>query len=506
MSTLKLSLVALCLFMAQLSFAQTGQMVFYFTDNLSTTYIDNVATSLGGGIVITYPQPGGNIGIIETTFPYVSPYTGTIIVDGAGGARDASDNDPEIDGGNNNLNIISPYDTPKPPSNYDKCYNLADLDLENGPNRVHMSLYDTGLDYNLANLNGYNFTNVTEINGPVMDDNDHGSHTGGLVNQYMKEPAGQNNVIHSYYIANPFNASGSSTLGELLIDIEFGLVNYQFMIVNNSYSYLSEKEFAQSDPLYLLIKNYGENVLFVCSAGNLGNDMDDWNEKYASYPAAFDLPQILTVASHSCSDQISEFSNYGYNSVDIAAPGESIESSNKIMERIDMSGTSQASAITAGVAGMLASHQVKFDALEIKCAIMTGGTYNWKFSGKTLSAKKLNAEGALANLFTCTPSNPPNGPFPGGARSAEKVDRLLNISPNPFMDIVNIDVELVADSPIQIRAFDMSGRVITERSFIGNTGENNLSLNLENLSAENMIFVQISTNEFSTIEKLIKIQ
>ncbi|MBR8644719.1 S8 family serine peptidase [[Brevibacterium] frigoritolerans] len=66
------------------------------------------------------------------------------------------------------------------------------------------------------------------------------------------------------------------------------------------------------------IKNSG--TLFIAAAGNFAENSDT----SPMYPAAYDLPNILSVASINNTGNLSGFSNYGAKSVDVAAPGESI--------------------------------------------------------------------------------------------------------------------------------------------------------------------------------------
>ena len=62
------------------------------------------------------------------------------------------------------------------------------------------------------------------------------------------------------------------------------------------------------------------NALVICSSGNESVN----NEVTHSYPSDYDLPNIISVASSGTSNALSNFSNYGSTSVDIAAPGENI--------------------------------------------------------------------------------------------------------------------------------------------------------------------------------------
>lgn len=63
-------------------------------------------------------------------------------------------------------------------------------------------------------------------------------------------------------------------------------------------------------------------ILFVVAAGNSGNNIDSTPE----YPASYDSDIILTVAATDNNDNLASFSNYGFQTVDVAAPGVSIKS------------------------------------------------------------------------------------------------------------------------------------------------------------------------------------
>jgi subtilisin-like proprotein convertase family protein len=61
-------------------------------------------------------------------------------------------------------------------------------------------------------------------------------------------------------------------------------------------------------------------VLMVAAAGNDSQNSD----RMPAYPANYDLPNIIAVAGTTRRDTLSEFSNFGRTSVDIAAPGQGI--------------------------------------------------------------------------------------------------------------------------------------------------------------------------------------
>ena len=63
-----------------------------------------------------------------------------------------------------------------------------------------------------------------------------------------------------------------------------------------------------------------EGVLIVAAAGNDGAN----NDVARSYPANYPLPEVISVAATDARDRLAGFSNFGENSVDIAAPGDRI--------------------------------------------------------------------------------------------------------------------------------------------------------------------------------------
>lgn len=63
-------------------------------------------------------------------------------------------------------------------------------------------------------------------------------------------------------------------------------------------------------------------ILVIASAGNTGNN----NDLRPYYPACYDSDNLMAVASSDQQNNLSRFSSYGRNCVDIAAPGEEIVS------------------------------------------------------------------------------------------------------------------------------------------------------------------------------------
>lgn len=93
-----------------------------------------------------------------------------------------------------------------------------------------------------------------------------------------------------------------------------------------------------------------DGVIVVAAAGNDGADTD-----FAPfYPAGFDLDNVVSVAASTRADQRLFVSNFGVTSVDLAAPGEMIHSTDAESDRSYSVGPDSTSSAAAFVSGALA--------------------------------------------------------------------------------------------------------------------------------------------------------
>jgi subtilisin family serine protease len=138
-----------------------------------------------------------------------------------------------------------------------------------------------------------------------------------------------------------------------------------------------------------------KGILFVAAAGNEQSNSDI--KKY--YPADYGLDNIISVTAFDEDRNVLPSSNYGEQSVDIAAPGKKIYSTLPGGNYGYMTGTSQATAVVTGVAALIKARFADFDAQRIIRHITeTGDLEPVKLAGKTRFQKRLNAYRALAIL------------------------------------------------------------------------------------------------------------
>jgi serine protease len=135
---------------------------------------------------------------------------------------------------------------------------------------------------------------------------------------------------------------------------------------NNSYGGAS-----YSKVIYDAISYAGsKGHLFVAAAGNegLNNDTSLWR----SYPASYDLPNIVSVAASTLQGGLSSFSNYGKISVDLAAPGSNILSTSPKGKYAWLSGTSMATPHVTGTLALMMSSNFSLTGTEAVAKLFNG--------------------------------------------------------------------------------------------------------------------------------------
>jgi subtilisin family serine protease len=151
-------------------------------------------------------------------------------------------------------------------------------------------------------------------------------------------------------------------------------------------------------------------VMIVAAAGNGGSDgVGDCNDKDPIYPASIDSVAVVAVAAVDSQNSLTQYSNFGASTVDIAAPGGSgfisiYSTYRKICSSfcstysnyVGMSGTSMASPIVAGVVAMIMSVRSDLTLSEIRQILFQSGTVSASLNGKVGTGKVVNAEAAVA--------------------------------------------------------------------------------------------------------------
>lgn len=280
---------------------------------------------------------------------------------------------------------------------------------------VVVAVIDTGLDYNHEDIVGNVWTNPGEIanngidddnNGYIddvmgwdfvngdndpFDDNNHGTHVSGTIAAVGNNAIGVAGVNWSARIMplKFLSARGSGTTADAISALDYAVM-MGARISNNSWG-----GGAFSQALYdtiLAAQNAGH--LFVAAAGNNGVDTDIT----PSYPASYDLDNIVSVAATDNNDLLATFSNFGAVSVDLGAPGVAILSTTPANTYSSFSGTSMASPHVAGVAALLLAEDPSLDVMGLKAVLMDNVDPIAALAGLTVTGGRLNAANSLAGL------------------------------------------------------------------------------------------------------------
>jgi subtilisin family serine protease len=282
-----------------------------------------------------------------------------------------------------------------------------------GSKDVIVANIDTGADYNHKDLINNVWRNSAEIpgdgidndnNGLVddvvgwdfrdkdarpFDDNQHGSHTFGSIAATGGNGVGISGVAQraSVMVLRFLGgAQGSGTSEDAIKCIDYATENGA-QIMSNSWG-----GGAYSQALFDSIKKANDKgILFIAAAGNSGEN----NDSSDSYPANYNLPNVLSVAATDSSDTLASFSNFGVKKVHLAAPGVNILSTVPGNRYASFSGTSMATPHVAGAAALLKSAFPQMKAVELKKVLMESVDEVASLNGKVTTGGRLNVAKAL---------------------------------------------------------------------------------------------------------------
>jgi subtilisin family serine protease len=198
----------------------------------------------------------------------------------------------------------------------------------------------------------------------LSDGNGHGTHVAGTI----AGAANGRGVVGVAFrarlmIVKVLDAGGAGTTGGVAEGIRYAAANGA-RIINLSLGGPTR------DPALVEAVRAAEqaNVLLVCSAGNLGNNVD----VAPSYPVSIAAGNMVGVAATEPASgrELGSFSNYGHNTIALAAPGVSVLSSSNDGGYELKSGTSMAAPHAAGVAALMASMRPDMSAAELRALLL----------------------------------------------------------------------------------------------------------------------------------------
>lgn len=250
----------------------------------------------------------------------------------------------------------------------------------------------------------------------------HGSHLAGIIGATSNNGTGISGISHFNHLKIMAVRFGFDTISEIKA-INFAK-NNGAKVINASFV---GDNYSQAE------KNAidGFNGLLITAAGNGGNDsVSDNNESTPVYPCNYSSANIICVTATNSSDQLASFGNYGTTSVDLAAPGKDLLSTYNTSNAsyVFMSGTSMATPITVGTAGLIYAKNPTLSIQSVKNILINSGDYKSQLADKTVSGRRLNLQNALAMFSDATAPVRANGSPINGSFSSDTSQITLSLS------------------------------------------------------------------------------
>jgi subtilisin family serine protease len=213
-------------------------------------------------------------------------------------------------------------------------------------NQFVVAIIDTGVDYTHPDLAGNMWTNPGEIPGNGLDDDGD-----GYVDDYYgydfldNLPNPTDSGFHGTHVAGTIAAIGNNQLGVIGVDYQARIMALRVSSDGNS---MPDSAVIEAIQYATMMKGRGVNIVAInesfggggsnsteraamVAAGNAGiifcvaagNNTAN-NDTTAVYPASYRLTNMIVVAATDQNDALASFSDYGPNTVDLAAPGVNI--------------------------------------------------------------------------------------------------------------------------------------------------------------------------------------
>ena len=262
---------------------------------------------------------------------------------------------------------------------------------------------------NPDDLIGWNF--VSNTNNPI-DQDGHGTFTAGEIAAVANNATGVAGADWSVQIMGDqfLDSSGSGTDTAAALAIEYA-VQHGAKVINASWGA------SGVDPTIAAAIQYADEygVIIVAAAGNNSSDNDNASTWFSPASYSVDYPNLISVAATTFSGNLAGFSNYGVQSVQIAAPGYNLYGLGLNNNYSTDSGTSMAAPlVTATVALVEAAHPT-WSMSQVIDAVIDTATPDPNLVGKVTSGGIVNVQAAVANtdgpyVASSTPSSAISGP------------------------------------------------------------------------------------------------
>jgi subtilisin family serine protease len=252
---------------------------------------------------------------------------------------------------------------------------------------------------------GYNFFDSTS---DVRDGLGHGTHGAGVIGAVGNNGVGVTGINWNVKIMalKITDDKGVASLAAALEAFNYAIANHA-RVINASWV----MSLPTPDKVSLLQAAVQGAIdggaVVVAAAGNGFESGGQDNDASPLYPASLNLPGLISVASVDPDATLSNFSNYGAASVNLAAPGSGITSTFLGGDYAATMGTSVAASVVSGASALLLSAKPSLSPAEVKSLFTSNVKPESGLSGKVASGGILSLPNALSAAGVALETSPP---------------------------------------------------------------------------------------------------
>lgn len=301
-----------------------------------------------------------------------------------------------------------------------------------GDQEVVVAVIDSGVDFDHPDLRATEWQNPNEIlNGRDDDGNGlvddlhgwdyveknrsatpsvsnsaayHGTHVAGIIagaknpSQKVAGVAPRVKIMSLKFLNNEKSGYTSNAIKSI-----YYAINKKVKIINASWgSYNVSKSLQEA-----IQAAQKAGVLIVAASGNYGSN----NNSKPFYPASYNFSNLLSVTASNKSDHWMSGINYGNRSVDFAAPGSRILSTDRNNGYKSRSGSSMAAPYAAGIAALALSIDKNSTYRELKSTLTDSADSLPVLKSRVIDGLRVNAmstvQTANSRRGNATPTQPP---------------------------------------------------------------------------------------------------
>ncbi|MDP9291901.1 MAG: S8 family serine peptidase [Verrucomicrobiota bacterium] len=242
--------------------------------------------------------------------------------------------------------------------------------------------------------------NTVKGTGNPNDDNGHGTHVSGTIGAIGNNGLGVAGVAWNVKLMECkfLDSTGSGYTSDAITCIDYAR-QHGAQIINNSWG-----GGGYSQALYDAIAQLRTaGIIFVVAAGNDATN----NDTTPTYPANYNLDNIVSVAATTRTDALATYSNYGANTVALAAPGSGITSTYNSGDAAytAMSGTSMAAPHVTALFALLKAQFPAESYLQLIQRAMSSVDQLPSLTGKVKGGGRINLYKALTGAASAPANN-----------------------------------------------------------------------------------------------------